>query len=30
MEVVFKDGKMIKEYSLKEIRDRLWEGKFYE
>lgn len=29
MEVVFKDGKMIKEYSLKEIRNRLWEGKFY-
>lgn len=30
MEVVFKDGNMIKEYSLKEIRDRLWDGKFYE
>ena len=30
MELVFRDGKMIKEYSLKEIRDRLWEGKFYE
>lgn len=30
MEVVFKDGKMIKEYSLREIRDRLWDGKFYE
>jgi hypothetical protein len=30
MEVVFKDGKMVKEYSLKEIRDRLWGGKFYE
>ena len=25
---VFKDGKMLKEYSLNEIRDRLWEGKF--
>ena len=30
LEVVFKDGKMTKEYSLKEIRDRLWSGKFYE
>ena len=30
MEVVFKDGKMIKEQSLKEIRNRLWGGKFYE
>jgi nicotinamide phosphoribosyltransferase len=30
MELVFKDGKMIKEYSLKEIRDRLWDNKFYE
>ena len=30
MEVVFKDGKMTKEYSLKEIRDRLWDGKFYD
>lgn len=29
MELVFKDGKMIKEYSLKEIRDRLWDGEFY-
>ena len=29
MELVFRDGKMIKEYSLKEIRDRLWEDKFY-
>lgn len=28
METVFKDGKMVKEYSLKEIRDRLWDGKF--
>ena len=28
--VVFKDGKMTKEYSLKEIRDRLWDGKFYD
>ena len=30
LEVVFQDGKMIKEYSLKEIRDRLWDNKFYE
>lgn len=30
MEVIFKNGKMVKEYSLKEIRDRLWEGRFYE
>ena len=30
LEVIFKDGKMIKEYSLKEIRDRLWGSKFYE
>lgn len=29
MEVVFKDGKMVKEYSLKEVRERLWDGKFY-
>ena len=28
LEVVFKDGKMVKEYSLKEIRDRLWNGNF--
>lgn len=28
METIFKDGKMVKEYSLKEVRDRLWEGKF--
>ena len=27
---IFKDGKMVKEYSLKEIRDRLWDNKFYE
>ena len=25
---VFKDGVMLKEYSLKEIRDRLWDGRF--
>lgn len=29
MEVVFKDGKMVKEQSLREIRNRLWENKFY-
>lgn len=28
LEVVFENSKMIKEYSLKEIRDRLHEGKF--
>lgn len=28
METVFKDGKFVKEYSLKEIRERLHEGKF--
>ncbi len=28
LEVVFKDGKMIKEYSLAEIRNTLWEGEF--
>lgn len=28
LQPVFKDGKMLKEYSLKEIRDRLWDGKF--
>lgn len=28
LRVVFKDGQMIKEYSLKEIRDRLWNNKF--
>ena len=25
---VFRNGEMLKEYNLKEIRDRLWEGKF--
>ena len=30
LEVVFKDGKMVKDQSLKEIRDRLWDGKFYD
>ena len=30
LEVVFKDGKMVKDQSLKEIRDRLWDNKFYE
>ena len=28
LEVVFKDGKMIKEYSLQDIRNRLHDGKF--
>lgn len=28
LEVVFKDGKMVKEYTLKEIRDRLYNGKY--
>lgn len=28
LQTVFRDGNMVKEYSLKEVRDRLWEGKF--
>ena len=29
MEVIFKDGKLKKEQSLKEIRNRLWNNEFY-
>ena len=28
LQTVFRNGAMVKEYSLKEIRDRLWEGEF--
>lgn len=28
LQPVFRNGVMVKEYSLKEVRDRLWEGKF--
>ena len=28
MKIVFKDGKMIKDYTLNEVREQLWNGKF--
>ena len=28
LQPVFRNGAMVKEYSLKEVRDRLWDGKF--
>ena len=28
LQTVFRNGDMVKEYSLKEVRDRLWEGEF--
>lgn len=28
LQTVFRNGAMVKEYSLKEVRDRLWGGKF--